>query len=165
MVEPVRERRPGRGRLAGRGDTVAAALLAAVGFAGAAGGLSLGVWVEGRPGPGLIPVLAGGAVALSAGLLALLGFLGPPRPAPPAAPEGRRKVAAVLALMAAYVVLLEPAGYVPTTAAFLLALLRLVERVPLRVAVPVAVGAALLLAALFSTVLKLQLHPWPPWIS
>jgi putative tricarboxylic transport membrane protein len=148
-----------------RGDAVTAAVLALVGLAGVSGGLSLGVWSGRQPGPGLIPCLAGGAVALSASLLLVATLAEPAMPARPAAPGGPAKVASVLGLMAAYAALVEPAGYVPATAGLLLALLRLVERVPLRLALPVALGAAVTLALLFGWLLGLPLRPWPAWIS
>ncbi|HEX7126933.1 MAG TPA: tripartite tricarboxylate transporter TctB family protein [Thermodesulfobacteriota bacterium] len=154
-----------RARLSGRGDAVAATFIALVGLAGAAGGVSLGLYSGRAPGPGLIPLLAGAAVAVSAGAIALAAWAGPPRPAPPATPEGLRRVVIVLLLMGAWVVLLEPAGYVAATAALLVALLRFVERVPLRVTLAVALATAGGLAALFGGVLGLPLAAWPAWIS
>lgn len=144
---------------------MAAALLALVGLVGVLGGLSLGVYVGRAPGPGLIPVLTGAAVAISGGALAVAGFLGPPGAAPPATPEGTRKVIVVVLLMGAWVLLLEPVGYVVATVALLLALLRFVEEVALGVALLVAVATALGLAGLFGALLKLPLRAWPAWIS
>ncbi|MFE9655622.1 tripartite tricarboxylate transporter TctB family protein [Micromonospora sp. NPDC006431] len=59
-------------RLRGSGEARAYAVLALLGLAAAAGGLSYGVFVDdGRVGPGFLPVVAGGLTALLCGWIAV----------------------------------------------------------------------------------------------
>jgi hypothetical protein len=144
-----------------RADVVAAGAVlafAAVAFH-QAGRLPLGT--ARNPGPGFVPWWVAAALGVLA--VALLVQALAARPASGAAASGARAgpVAGLLAVLAAYVALLEPAGYPACTFGLVLYMLRVVT--PHRW--PVALGVAALAAVgsffLFAVWLKVPLPPGP----
>jgi putative tricarboxylic transport membrane protein len=144
-----------------RADAVAAGTLLVVAAVAVhqAGQLPFGA--ARNPGPGFVPWWTGAVLGvLAAGLLGQALVARAPAGAAGAAGGGRR-VAGLVAALAAYVLLLEPVGYPAAT--FLLALLMLRTGEPRRW--PVAIGVAALAAVgsylCFAVWLKVPLPPGP----
>lgn len=114
-----------------------------------------------NPGPGFLPWWAG--VALGVLALVLLGQGLRARPAPgPVGDRGRLpKVAGLLAVLAAYVLGLEPLGYPAATFLLVLFMLRVVEPYRWPVALGLAALAALGSYVVFATWLQVPLPPGP----
>ncbi|MCC7275662.1 MAG: tripartite tricarboxylate transporter TctB family protein [Alphaproteobacteria bacterium] len=116
---------------------IVAALLAIAGAAAAWAGWRYGLWSDGEPGAGLLPGAAGAAVAVFAGTEAL----SPGADAPP--PQAVRRLLGHGAAILAFAPALEVVGTIPAILLLFVGTLRWVERLPWRVVVPVAAGAAL----------------------
>lgn len=108
-----------------RRDWIASLVLCGLGLAVAARSFRLGLGTWGEPGPGFFPFWA----AVLFGSLAFAGLLqalvGRPMPAPPWQLRGQWRLAVLVAVLAAYAVSLEPAGFLLSTFALLLVLFRL----------------------------------------
>ncbi|HWP34439.1 MAG TPA: tripartite tricarboxylate transporter TctB family protein, partial [Thermodesulfobacteriota bacterium] len=76
---------------------------------------------------------------------------------PPGSWPGRARLAAAVLLTAAYVALLERLGYLPSTAAYLAALLALQGGVPLRPFLLTVFGLPLLLFLVFGLAMRVPL--------
>ena len=115
----------------------------------------------GHPGPGFFPL----CLALALGVVALALLLAPARPPRPAVATGDlRPSKAALALVAsvAYAFALEPVGFVLTTAAFLLFLLKGIDNRGWRSSLVIALAAAIACHVVFKVWLAVQL-PAGPW--
>jgi putative tricarboxylic transport membrane protein len=135
-------------------------LLFAVGGTLEASRLTIGD--PGHPGPGFFPL----CLALALVVVALALLLQPARmpPAPAAATEGLRPSRAALALLAAlaYALALESIGFVVTTVAFLLFLLKVIEARGWPASLVIALSAAIVCHVVFKVWLAVQL-PAGPW--
>jgi putative tricarboxylic transport membrane protein len=125
-------------------ETVPALLWLALGAFLVVQGRELGIGGITEPGSGFVVFWGGVLVCGFAGSLAVAGFRA--RAAPIGrAWEGTRRgpVLAVVAALVLYAALLGPLGFLLATFPLMLALLRVVDPVPWRLAVPVAAGATL----------------------
>lgn len=125
--------------------------------------LQFGIWTDGRPGPGLFPLLAG--LLLVAAVPAVMIELR--RPAPEDAEPGDEsvltpgKLATYMAVVMIWPLMLEPLGY---TAATLLAMLVLLLRggVGWLLSIAITIAAVGASAFLFATLLEVPL-PAAEW--
>lgn len=125
--------------------------------------LGFGEWRE--PGPGFIAVLAGILLGgLSTACLAMAwrggGIAGGTRRFFPEAGSGRR-VALILAALAAFALLLERLGFLISTFLFLLFLLRVIRPQPWRTALLMSVTTAVVCLLVFQIWLQVQLPEGP----
>jgi hypothetical protein len=116
-----------------------------------------------RYGPYVFPWVLAGAMALTLATMLIKGHLRRPEDGEPITTRGAMRVVLAIGWILAFVLLLDLAGYVVTAAALLLALF-----LALRVRLPLAVGLALVLAALtyqiFAVVLRVPLPAgWLGW--
>jgi putative tricarboxylic transport membrane protein len=143
-------------------DRVAALVLLLFAVGGTLEASRLAIGDPGHPGPGFFPL----CLALALGVVALALLLQPARvPSRPAvAPEGLRPSKAALALAASvtYAFAVEPIGFVLTTAAFLLFLLKVIEARGWRSSLVIALAAAIACHVVFKVWLAVQL-PVGPW--
>lgn len=112
-----------------------------------------------KPGPGLFPFLAGGAI----GVLALIllyqtGWAKKGGKEPEAIISWRGTLLSFLFLIV-YISLLETLGFIPTTFLFIAALLRIVERKGWGPSILTAVLASLVAFGLFGIILEGDLPP------
>lgn len=127
----------------------------------------LRVGTLGSPGPGFLPLVAGIVMlALAIGILVQEWSrwrAGRAAPEPPAAavPGNRLPVALAVAALLAYALLLDPLGYVLTTALFLVFTLRVLGRLAWWAVLTSAVGTTAVSYALFNLWLKVPLRTWP----
>jgi putative tricarboxylic transport membrane protein len=137
-------------------DRIAGAALLALAIAFAVGALKhYAFWGENGPGPGFLPVWLGVAMALLATML-LVGAL---RSADVGAEwlprgDGLRRLVVVLVVTTAFVALLTVVGMVTATVAFLVVLLRYLDRRSW----PVTLAVALVVAGLNFLVFAHWLH-------
>lgn len=136
-----------------------------VGAAIVAGASRLRVGTLNSPGPGFLPLLTGVAiVVLAAGILVHeRARRRAARGAPAARPAPGNRVAVALAVGAllAYAVLLEPLGYVVTTALFMVFALRALGRLGWRAVLTSTILTTAASWALFSVWLKVPVRTWP----
>jgi len=104
-------------------------------------------------------------------LIILLGFEGPAKDPDAGEIDYRRlgdyklgQALALLGLMVAYALLLRPIGFLPSTAAFLIAGAMILGERKLLVLIPVATLAAGFVWYLVQQVLGIFLSPWPAFI-
>lgn len=132
-------------------------------IAAAAARLRVGSWSN--PGPGFVPLLTG-VVILGLGLSVVAEEWWERRRAapPPAAPTPRVSPAPVVLALAgllAYAMLLERAGYVLTTLAFMAFALRVLGGLRWAPVLLTSIVATAGSYALFSLWLRVPLPPWP----
>lgn len=126
----------------------------------------LRVGTLGSPGPGFLPLVAGIVMlALAIGILVQewsrwRAACAAPEP-PAAAPGNRLPVALAVAALLAYALLLDPLGYVLTTALFLVFTLRVLGRLAWWAVLTSAVTSTVVSYALFGLWLKVPLRTWP----
>jgi putative tricarboxylic transport membrane protein len=142
-----------------RGELVGGVLCMLLGVLWIATASGLPYMGEFAPGSGFLPLWLGvGLVALSGvHVLSCLRTQAAPMPA-----GHRRKVLAVALGLIACVAAIEPLGFVVAAGAYLLFLLRVVEKEPWRTSLGVTVGAIGTLFALFHVWLQVPL-PKGPW--
>lgn len=145
----------------GRPDATAAAAVLAFAAVAVYEAARLPFGTARNPGPGFLPWWGGLALGVLA--LVLLGQALRARPAAgPAAERGRLlKVGGLLAVLAAYVLVLEPLGYPVSTFLLVLFMLRVVEPYRWAVALGVAALAALGSYVVFAVWLQVPLPPGP----
>ena len=139
-----------------RADRIAGAALLALGVSFSVAALKYhAYWGANGPGPGFMPFWLGLVMALLAGAL-LLGALRAADAGPDWLPtgDGMRRLAVVLGLTTALVVLLNVAGMALGTVLFLVALMRLLDRVPWPTTLGVALSVALANHLIFAFWLK-----------
>ena len=139
-----------------RADRIAGAALLALGVSFSVAALKHhAYWGANGPGPGFMPFWLGLVMALLAGAL-LLGALRTADAGPAWLPtgDGMRRLAVVLGLTTALVVLLNVAGMALGTVLFLVALMRLLDRVPWPTTLGVALSVALANHLIFAFWLK-----------
>ena len=142
-----------------RADRITAAVLLVLSLAFAAGALkNYAYWSPNGPGPGFLPFWLGVAMATLAVLL-LLSALRAPDPGEAWLPRGTglRRLALVLGASVALVALLEATGMVIGTIAFLVVLLRGLDRVSWPVSIGVALATAGSIFLVFTYWLKVPL--------
>jgi putative tricarboxylic transport membrane protein len=139
-------------------DLVSGLFWLAVAIFAAVQGLSLKLGSLDRPGPGFFPFWGGVVLGVLSVVLIVRGFRRA-GPSPPIRPESWKPVVVVGALLA-YLLLLEPLGFVAVTFLFLLILFRLERRGWAVSAASAAVGT-LASYALFQVWLRTQLPIGP----
>lgn len=139
-------------------DLVSGLFWLAVAIFAAVQGLSLKLGSLDRPGPGFFPFWGGVVLSVLSVVLIVRGFRRA-GPSPPIQPESWKPVVVVGALLA-YLLLLEPLGFVAVTFLFLLILFRLERRGWAVSAASAAVGT-LASYALFQVWLRTQLPIGP----
>ena len=139
-------------------DLVSGLFWLAVAIFAAVQGLSLKLGSLDRPGPGFFPFWGGVVLGVLSVVLIVRGFRRA-GPSPPIRPESWKPVVVVGALLA-YLLLLEPLGFVAVTFLFLLILFRLERRGWAFSAASAAVGT-LASYALFQVWLRTQLPIGP----
>jgi hypothetical protein len=142
-----------------RGEIVGGALCMLFGVLWVATALGLPYMGDFAPGSGFLPLWLGvGLVALSA--VHVVSCL---RSGAPAVAAGQwRKVVAVALGLFVCVAVIEPLGFVVAVGAYLLFLLRVVEKEPWRTSLGVTAGTVAVLFALFRVWLHVPL-PKGPW--
>ena len=142
-----------------RGEIVGGALCMLFGVLWVATALGLPYMGEFAPGSGFLPLWLGvGLVVLSA--VHVVSCL---RSEAPAVAAGQwRKVVAVALGLFVCVAVIEPLGFVVAVGAYLLFLLRVVEKAPWRTSLGVTAGTIVVLFALFRVWLHVPL-PKGPW--
>lgn len=141
-------------------DRIAGAALLALGVAFSAGALKYYTyWSPNGPGSAFLPFWLGVVMSLLAAMQ-LVGALRASHPGPAWLPEGdgRRRIAIVLGVTLAFVVLLKVVGMILGTALFLIVLLRALDRTSWPVTLGVAVGTSGLIFLVFSHWLRV---PFP----
>ena len=127
-----------------RADSIAGAALLALGASFSVGALMHhAYWGANGPGPGFLPFWLGLVMALLAGAL-LLGALRAADAGQTWLPtgDGLRRLTIVLGLTTALVALLQVVGMVLGTVLFLIALMRLLDRLPWRTTLSVSLAVA-----------------------
>ena len=139
-------------------DLAAPAVLAAIGFYGAASGLRFGLGEATEPGPGLMPAIAGGALVVFALMVAATEAVPTAGPdEPPSAADAPRRVLGYAAGIIAFALLMQPVGTLPTIALFFVWIMRGVEHQSWRLTLALTVSAALGAWLLFVVALKVTL--------
>ena len=142
-----------------RADRIAGAALLALAIAFSAGALKRhDYWAPNGPGPAFLPFWLGLVMAVLAVIL-LVGAVRATDPGEDWVPrgDGVRRLAVVSGLTVALVALLNVVGMVPGTFLFLVAMMRLLDRVPWRQTLPVAAATAAFVFLVFSTWLRVPL--------
>ncbi len=141
-------------------DRIAGAALLAFAVAFSAGALKFYTYSgPGGPGSAFLPFWAGVVMAILAGAL-LVGAVRSRDPGPAWLPHGEslRRLAVVLGVTTAFVALLKVLGMILGTAVFLVVLMRLLDRTPWRLTLPVAAAIASLNYLVFTYWLRV---PFP----
>jgi hypothetical protein len=151
----------GRGRTR---EVASAAVLLAVAIAAVLEARKLPAGTVVAPGAGFFPLLLAAGLAVVAAILLVRALLGPPPAASgaPVAAAERVRLLVVVAALFAYVVLLQPLGFVLASFLLMLALFRAVQSHRWVVAIGESVAAAILGHLVFQAWLGVRL-PRGPW--
>ena len=142
-----------------RADRITGAALLALAIAFSAGALKKhDYWAPNGPGPAFLPFWLGLVMAVLATLL-LVGALRSKEPGEDWVPrgDGLRRLAVVVGLTIALVAALNLVGMVIGTVLYMVALMRLLDRMPWRLALMVALATAAFVFLVFSFWLKVPL--------
>lgn len=136
-------------------QAVSFGLLLLVGIGGSLHAYSLGIWRDEAPGEGLFPFCASVGLAVVCGLALLLGYFrgeetqASPSHEPTLKISRAKTVACYVIALGAYALLIEAAGFVLSTAAVLVFILRVAENHRWAVVLTIAVITTLLSSLLF----------------
>ena len=148
-----------------RYDLISSLLCLCIGLAFVAGGVKMGMGPLQAPEAGFFPVVIGAVLSLLSATLLLAVAIGKAYSAEKHAfwkEEGAWiKVSQVIAALIAYMFILEALGYIATTIAFIVYLLRGVNKKSWRIAVVMALLVALGSYALFKLALGVYLPRGP----
>jgi putative tricarboxylic transport membrane protein len=146
------------------GDCWAGGLVAVLGIIAIRAAWPLEFWSEFGPGPGFFPILLGSALILMGSMVGVDGWR---RDRGQAGSSGSlRKPLVVAAIMAGYLAVLNPLGFVVATVAFLFTVIHWVESRGRWLALGLAVFITLGLHLVFGFLLKIDLPPGIlKWIS
>ena len=144
-------------------DLAGAVVLAVLGGYGLISGFSYGLGEATSPGPGFLPVMAGGALLVQALSVAIKEVIAP-TPAPPVdpdeatmAPDAMRRIFGYNVGIFGFALLMQPIGALPTIALFFLWIVRCVERQTWRLTLAMTAGATLGAWLLFVKALQVRL--------